>query len=184
MEWHIVLVPFTPLQPENIRRWTPLLTRHVPLAERNWAVTDPILAPEPAYTIRRRQWHAPWLIDIVSRPPFSAGEFRIGIHPGDLYIPGFNFVFGLAEPSRRTAVIGLSRLRSPDPAITQHRIITEILHELGHLLGLQHCREPRCTMYFSNTVEDTDRKGPGFCQRCRHRLGHRLQMDTTRARTR
>ena len=183
MEWHIVLIPFTPLQPENVRIWTPLLTRYLPLVEPRWTVSGPVSAPKRAYTVRRHQWHAPQLIDTVSQPPPSSGELRVGIHPGDLYIPGFNFVFGLAEPTRHTAVIGLFRLQSSDPAITQHRIITEILHELGHLLGLPHCRESRCTMYFSNTIEDTDRKGPEFCRRCRKRLGQRLQVDPTRART-
>ncbi|WP_243679610.1 hypothetical protein [Vulcanisaeta souniana] len=51
------------------------------------------------------------------------------------------------------------------------RILKEVLHELGHTFGLDHCTDPpRCVMYFSNTIEDTDRKGPGYCQKCMARL--------------
>ncbi|MBI5166254.1 MAG: hypothetical protein HY998_00750 [candidate division NC10 bacterium] len=32
--------------------------------------------------------------------------------------------------------------------------------------GLDHCRDFRCVMFFSNSLLDTDRKGPGFCPRC------------------
>nr|WP_243666411.1 matrixin family metalloprotease [Vulcanisaeta sp. JCM 16159] len=49
-------------------------------------------------------------------------------------------------------------------------MLKEVLHELGHSFGLDHCADPRCVMYFSNTIEDTDRKGPGYCQRCMARL--------------
>ncbi|MEW6586377.1 MAG: hypothetical protein AB1442_12300 [Nitrospirota bacterium] len=34
-----------------------------------------------------------------------------------------------------------------------------------------HCDHPHCIMYFSNSIIDTDRKGPGFCRLCEERLG-------------
>jgi len=52
----------------------------------------------------------------------------------------------------------------------QERALKEAVHELGHLLGLPHCDNPRCIMFFSNTLADTDRKGPGFCPACRGKL--------------
>jgi len=44
------------------------------------------------------------------------------------------------------------------------------LHELGHTCGLGHCRDPRGIMFFSNTLHNTDMKGPGFCAACREKV--------------
>ncbi len=82
----------------------------------------------------------------------------------DIYIDGFNFCFGLAYD--RFAVVSVYRLRSTDRQLYISRVRKEVVHEVGHLLGLKHCRDPNCVMYFSNTIEDTDRKGEKPCQKC------------------
>jgi len=50
------------------------------------------------------------------------------------------------------------------------RALTEAVHEVGHLLGIGHCPQPTCVMHFSNSLYDTDRKGPTFCSRCQEFL--------------
>lgn len=49
----------------------------------------------------------------------------------------------------------------------------------GHTWGLAHCAAPRCVMFFSNTLHDTDAKGVEFCSACRVGLPR-----STRRRTR
>ncbi|MEO0185151.1 MAG: matrixin family metalloprotease [candidate division WOR-3 bacterium] len=46
----------------------------------------------------------------------------------------------------------------------------EVVHEVGHLMGLDHCSIPTCVMHFSNTIEDTDKKNVCFCDKCRRQL--------------
>ncbi|ACB39765.1 archaemetzincin family Zn-dependent metalloprotease [Pyrobaculum neutrophilum] len=84
----------------------------------------------------------------------------------DGYYPGFNYVFGLAAPELKTAVVFTARLR---PALFESRLAKEITHEAGHLYGLGHCVNPRCVMYF-NSIYDTDAKGVHFCETCRRKL--------------
>jgi archaemetzincin len=98
----------------------------------------------------------------------------LGVIDKDLYSPGLNFIFGIA--SSKEALIGISRLRNEyyglgeDKAIFYRRILKEANHELGHTFGLEHCPNYRCVMYFSNSLIDTDKKGPDFCEKCRKKL--------------
>ena len=111
----------------------------------------------------------------AARPPGE--EVILGVTGVDLTAPGLNFVFGLADPRGRAALISLARLypefygQPRDPRLFKERAVKEAVHELGHLLGLGHCPDPACVMSFSNSLTDTDKKGPGFCQQCRERFG-------------
>ena len=69
----------------------------------------------------------------------------------------------LHERSELAAIIPVS---PPGGTLFLERAVKEAVHELGHTYGLGHCRDPRCIMYFSNTLHDTDLKGPGFCAAC------------------
>lgn len=119
---------------------------------------------------------APFLAALAAARPPEASVI-LGVTGVDLTAPSLNFVFGLADPRSRAAIISLARLypefygQPRDPRRFKARAITEAVHELGHLLGLSHCSDPACVMFFSNSLADTDRKGPGFCPRCREKLG-------------
>ncbi len=107
----------------------------------------------------------------AARPP--GGGLTLGVTGVDLTVPDLNFVFGLADPASGCAVISLARLypefygQPRDPRLFKARALKEAVHELGHLLGLGHCPDPACVMAFSNSLADTDGKGPGFCDHCR-----------------
>lgn len=131
--------------------------------------------PDYAYNKRRNQYlSTAILMEISKKKEFREFEKVLGVADCDLYVPELNFVFG--EASSRIALISLIRLRQefyglpPDPILFQRRVLTEAVHELGHTFGLGHCPHPHCVMYFSNTLIDTDRKGPKFCSTCRHQI--------------
>jgi len=102
----------------------------------------------------------------------APGAALVGLTALDLGIPIFTFVFGLARVGRRAAVVSLARL---DPSYyglpvsretLLSRAVAEILHELGHVAGLAHCREPRCLMSFAGNVEKADARGTALCRTC------------------
>jgi archaemetzincin len=126
-----------------------------------------------------------------SRTQYFAGVIVEELHPEerermlavvdlDMYVPGLNFVFGLADLPERRAVVALPRLRESfygghdDEELFLARVTKEAVHELGHTFGLQHCTNRRCVMAFSNSLEDTDRKEQTFCSACAMQLSRYL----------
>jgi archaemetzincin len=99
----------------------------------------------------------------------------LGITDYDLYKTSHQFVFGSASEAQRCAVVSLHRLRSeyygdqPDENALFQRLLKESVHEIGHALGLRHCYNARCAMYYSNSVFDTDNKHSHFCDACERR---------------
>jgi len=99
----------------------------------------------------------------------------------DLYTEGLNFIFGQAEISGSAAVVATPRLKyhkywsflrkSLEPRkVYTDRLLKEAVHELGHTFGLRHCRDRKCVMTFSNSLEDTDFKGTEYCGNCIKKL--------------
>jgi archaemetzincin len=132
--------------------------------------------PVAAFVRRRRQYRAEPFLPLLALRRQAAGDLVLGVTGVDLYVPKLHFVFGLADPRQKCALISLARLdpafygQRPDPRVFEERALKEAIHELGHLLGLSHCPNPACIMFFSNRLSDTDRKGPGFCPACRRSL--------------
>lgn len=106
----------------------------------------------------------------------GTGRLLVGVTEDDIAVPVFSFVFGLARQGGTACVVSLART---DPAfyglpadveLTQARAIAEVLHELGHLAGLEHCSDKSCLMSFAGNVERVDTRGGRFCRGCAERL--------------
>lgn len=113
----------------------------------------------------RGQWRADEVIKEGLKKFSSPGRFCVGLTGVDLYVPRLNFVFGLALRHEGLAVISWHRLGNGHDVFVA-RLAKEVIHEAGHLEGLDHCPNPLCVMRFSNTLGETDRKGFDFCPDC------------------
>jgi archaemetzincin len=133
--------------------------------------------PDDAYNKKRNQYLSTALLKtLMEQKEYRAYGKVLGVVDQDLYVPELNFVFG--EAGQKAAVISLTRLRQEfyrlpqDQNLFYKRALTEAVHELGHTYGLGHCRNPGCVMFFSNSLMDTDRKGPEFCPECKTKLSN------------
>jgi len=143
---------------------------------------DPVIrwyrgpSPKAFFNTSRRQCRADKLMNaVIEEYRVSSSERLIAILDQDAYVPGLNFVFGLARPGWGGLVF-LSRLKPefygspPSLPLLRSRVTKVSIHELGHSLGLGHCRNNLCVMRFDNTVYEVDAKTYRFCVRCVNEL--------------
>lgn len=95
--------------------------------------------------------------------------WRLAIADAGLCAAGAGPILGEAAMEGCCGVVGLAPLRAgsgADADVLRGRMLTEALHELGHLAGAEHCRRASCVMYPSRHIADTDHKGARFCPAC------------------
>jgi len=130
---------------------------------------DPDFAWEPS----RGQYYATSILDRLSSLAEDKGQHVLGVTPYDLFVPVLTYVFGEAQMGGPAALVSLRRLGEefygipPNEALRDERLEKEALHELGHTLGLGHCRDWRCVMVSTHAVERLDLKESAFCPQCR-----------------
>lgn len=129
-----------------------------------------------AHDRSRRQYNSTALLAQLIDRPVAPHERLIAVVDVDLFIPVLSFVFGEAQLDGPAAVVSTWRLDPVayglpgDAARLQERLAKEITHELGHTLGLYHCRQFECVMRSSTDVEEIDLKRGVFCPECRKLL--------------
>ncbi len=107
----------------------------------------------------------------------------------DLYPePSWNFVFGQASLRERVGVYSFARY---DPAfygdkrgkdyekLILRRSCKVLVHETGHMFGLQHCIFFRCVMNGSNHLKESDSRPLYLCPVCLRKLHHSVGFDVT-----
>ncbi len=135
-------------------------------------VRSPLHVPKTALNSVRKQLFfgsiAARLMSSYDRPD----GIVLGVTDFDLYKTSHQFIFGSASIGQGCAVVSIHRLRAefyaeaPDENALFQRLLKESVHEVGHTLGLKHCYNARCAMYYSNSIFDTDNKHSQFCDTC------------------
>jgi len=84
---------------------------------------------------------------------------------------GIKKIFGIGFLPGKVCVISDHGLINTDSSILQHRIMTVILHEMGHNLGLTHCPFQQCLMSDANgKTAVLDKNENYYCDKCKRKL--------------
>lgn len=128
------------------------------------------------FDINRRQYDGNKLMKLVESEFADTSGKIVALFNVDLFIPILTFIFGQAYLGGRIAIASKFRLRNehygmkPNELLLLDRFTKEVIHELGHAMGLIHCPNPECVMRSSTYVEDIDQKSQSFCKVCRKNL--------------
>ena len=135
-------------------------------------VQDAALALDPAWRDASGQRvSSNRVVDaLIERSPASADgvlptDWTLALTAEDLSAPGRDFVHGEAAQGGAWAVVSLARTRDHRPLL-----LTEALHELGHLADLRHCDDPRCAMAPVALRDSSDPGGTRYCPGCSARV--------------
>jgi len=153
----------------------PLMSRRVP--NLNVTITPPVTEIGEAIDTSRGQYHSTRIIAILeSQSSLATFEKILGVTSLDLFNPspmadGGGYVYGEARLRGRSGIVSTFRLRAASSGLQSgvrfaDRIRKEVIHELGHMVGLEHCSSQNCAMYKSEGVEDVDSKSDGYCEQC------------------
>lgn len=133
----------------------------------------------------RRQYNGDKLLREIYLMDIPEATKVIGLFNIDIFIPILTYIFGQAQLGGRAAIASHYRLSNerygmqPDNDLLLARFKKEVIHELGHTLGLIHCYTSSCVMRSSTYVEDIDLKELQLCEKCRVGLVHKLNGGTS-----
>ncbi|MGQ3684040.1 MAG: archaemetzincin family Zn-dependent metalloprotease [Candidatus Loosdrechtia sp.] len=135
--------------------------------------------PRYAFNPGRNQYHSTEILKRLKQIR-TKEELILGVIDADLFVPELNFIFGEADTVDGVCIISFTRLRQEYYGLPKNeklfleRSAKEAIHEIGHTYRLGHCEDRKCIMHFSNSLKDTDIKGPGFCKKCKMQLNQFL----------
>lgn len=126
-----------------------------------------------------KQYNASSIMRCLERRKPADAHALMAFTMHDLYVPGYNFLFGRAS----TSGVGVFSFFRQDPAsvasefwngtnerqegdegvLLRHASMV-LCHEIGHILGLRHCTFFSCLMQGANSMEEAE--GRGGCRLC------------------
>ena len=168
-----------------------------PVFKRNVIISKHIIIPSTLFNDDKKQYDGRRLLKFLTENITlkEVKDINLAIFDRDLYKGNLDYVFSLASPFPKIAVISIMRmhphfnedyflkglkkrksgkfpllmqkLNSAEKKLYYERILKEAVHGIGHTFGLLHCNSTNCIMYPSIASEDIDSKDIVFCRACR-----------------
>ncbi|NLH76077.1 MAG: matrixin family metalloprotease [Acidobacteria bacterium] len=142
------------------------------------ALLSPKPLPESAYYEPRKRCRAEKILEFLYSLKTDEIDKAVGLTSSDISTTKDPYddwgIFGMAYINGRTCVISTYRLGEGkvDTALFLERLKKVIAHEVGHILGLQHCPTPGCLMQAAQgRIATIDGSEGRLCPRCQGRLG-------------
>ncbi len=136
------------------------------------------------YDSSHEQLHAAYLLDsILYKNIAPDATVTIALTNCDIYPQeSWNYVFGLAYPSKRISVSSMFRyidepLDSINYSPCLDKMIKTTAHEVAHMFSLKHCIHANCVMNGSNGLHESLRRPNHVCSECTKKLYWNLDFN-------
>jgi archaemetzincin len=145
------------------------------------AASQPL--PKQAYYPPRQRYRAEKLLDYLQTLLPESAERIIGLTSVDISTTKGSIadwgIMGLATIEGRVSVLSSFRCRRKVSRAEQGlvRFGKVAVHEMGHSLGLDHCKTPGCLMHDGEGSATTVDREYDLCDRCRSTLGRSQRLN-------
>jgi hypothetical protein len=112
-------------------------------------------------------------------PPAPKGPIppvKIGVTDADIYSGLKDFLYVIAEPEQRRALVSTRRIkeafwkRKSDPPRQQTRLVRELVGAIALAYGAPPCENPTCPTSSARGPLDIDQKGDRLCPNCERKV--------------
>lgn len=131
--------------------------------------------PSEAYYQPRNRYKADILIRWLKEQKPADADYIIGITENDIStkkesIPDFG-IMGLGYRPGVSCVVSTFRIKTKNKALFNERLAKISLHEIGHNLGLAHCKTKTCFMHAAEaSIKQIDSEELDICINCKEKI--------------
>lgn len=139
-------------------------------------VLKPINLPSSAYYEPRARYRAEKLIAFLKKTKPSGFKYIIGLTTKDISSTKGDIldygIFGLGYRPGCSCVVSIFRYKKGvSETVFHNRFLKICLHEIGHNLGLAHCKIPGCMMNEAKgKISTIDKENMDFCNKCKRKI--------------
>lgn len=130
----------------------------------NFSKINELMLPKMAYNSYKGKFLSTALLNFLEKTKNNTTEIVLGICSCEIYFAGTTSILGEASPKRGVAIISTARINNFDT------LKKEILHELSHLFGVEHCQNPSCPVSITYEINDIADKNETLCIDCQKNI--------------
>ncbi len=142
----------------------------------NVSILPEIAIPKHAFYKLRNRYRADTIIRFLKNYKSNQFQYIVGFTDKDISTtkekyPDFG-IMGLGFVPGPSCVVSAFRLKTTDKKLLKERIAKVVLHEIGHNLGLPHCKN-HCFMHAAEaSIKQVDSEPLDMCDDCKFKLEH------------
>lgn len=140
---------------------------------------DPEKPPPRAWKAERKQYDADVILKGLKNLLEDDALVCVALLDEDLFTPGLNFVFGEGSLAQKVGAYSFHRFGGDDveDALYKKRCFKLVAHEVGHILGMEHCIYYECVMNGANSLDEDDKMPLHLCPVCLEKVKWNVGFD-------
>ena len=175
------IIAFQPLDDFNMLEIDPVITEISLFYKKRVIVLKPINIPASFLNLEIQKYSADSIVMFLSKLQNDTIAEIIGLTNKPIFtikdannVPYYDEkIFGMGFQPGNSCVVSDYRFRTPNTIVFNNFLRNVIIHEVGHNLGLPHCKDIKCIMS-TNTgdIGKLNNSNNTYCKKCKKTIKH------------